>query len=90
MEEVFEMSQEKVNRYKEEKLGRKDTMKKEKKSKMIRKCVGIVFAVALLGWLGFSVVKTIEDSKPREQVVVDYDAVADYIAELTAEEESTE
>lgn len=82
------MSQEKVNRYKEEKAGRKETMKKQKTSKMIRRCALAVVAVALLGWLGFSLVKTIEENQPRKEVTVDYSAVSDYIEDLTAEEET--
>ena len=49
------MSQEKVNKYKEEKANRKEILAKEKrKNRMIKIGAGIV-ALALVGWLGYSV-----------------------------------
>ena len=49
------MSQEKVNRYKEEKANRKEILAKERKKQTIaRVCAGVV-ALALVCWLGYSV-----------------------------------
>ena len=49
------MSQEKVNRYKEEKANRKQILAKEKRHKHMLQFVGIVIALALVCWLGYSV-----------------------------------
>lgn len=49
------MSQEKVNRYKEEKANRKEILAKEKRKQTLTKvCAGAV-ALALVGWIGYSV-----------------------------------
>ena len=77
------MSQDKVNRYKEEKKNRKQLMEKEKQQKAIRKVVGIVIAVVFVGWVGFSVVDTYQNSRPREVVEVDYTAVENYLNEIS-------
>lgn len=82
------MSQEKVTRYKEEKANRKEAIKKEKRIKMIRKCIYSVVGVVLLGWIGISAYGKYEDLKPRESVEVDYKAVDEYIESLSAEETS--
>jgi len=73
------MSQEKVNRYKEEKANRKQMMAKKKREKAIRRAVGGVVAVVLISWVGYSAVMTYQDSRPREMVEVDYTAVQDYL-----------
>lgn len=73
------MSQEKVNRYKEEKANRKQIMAKQKKQKAIRKVVGAVIAVVLIGWVGYSAVDTYQDSRPRDVVEIDYTAVDEYL-----------
>ena len=49
------MSQEKVNRYKEEKAHRKEILAKEKRHKTYMKIGGGVIALALVCWLGYSV-----------------------------------
>ena len=46
------MSQEKVDRYKQEKANRKKNMKKEKAQNTLRKCVVVVVGVVLIGWIG--------------------------------------
>lgn len=77
------MSQEKVNRYKEEKANRKQIMAKQKRQKAIRKVAGAVIAVALVGWIGFSAVDTYQNSRPRDVVEVDYTAMEDYMESIT-------
>ncbi len=81
------MSQEKVTRYKEAKANRKEMIKKEKRTKLIRAWVGGVIGVALIGWIGYSAVVTGINSIPRDSVEVDYTAFTDYQTELTAEAE---
>lgn len=73
------MSQEKVNRYKEEKANRKQLMEKQKKQKALRKVAGIVIAVVLIGWVGYSAVDAYQESRPRDVVEVDYTAVDEYL-----------
>lgn len=73
------MSQEKVNRYKEEKANRKQLMEKQKKQKALRKVAGIVIAVVLIGWVGYSAVDAYQESRPRDVVEVDYTVVDEYL-----------
>ena len=77
------MSQEKVNRYKEEKKNRKELLAKEKKQKAIRRVVGTVIAVVFVAWVGFSAVDTYQNSRPREVVEVDYTAVDEFLNEIS-------
>ncbi len=49
------MSQEKVNRYKEEKAKRKENLAKEKRNQTLLKAAGCVIALALVCWIGYSV-----------------------------------
>ena len=76
------MSQEKVNRYKEEKANRKQNVAKEKRKKAISKVVGVLAAVVIIGWVGYSAVDSYQSSQPREQVEVDYTAESDYLQSL--------
>lgn len=57
------MSQEKVDRYKQEKVNRKQIMRKQKLMNNMRKGVLVVVALALIGWLGYSAY----DSMSREK-----------------------
>ena len=43
------MSQEKVNRYKEEKANRKQNIVKEKRKRTLNKVVGVLLAVVIVG-----------------------------------------
>ena len=84
------MSQEKVNKYKEEKANRKETMKKEKRAALIRNSVAGVVLVAVIAWVGYSGVTYIIKHQPRPEVDVNYTSVADYVEGLTAEDTTTE
>lgn len=72
------MSQAKVDRYKEEKANRKQNMKKAKVQNFLRKCVVGVVGIILVGWIGFSVARTYENSKPAETAEIDYKAVTEF------------
>lgn len=76
------MSQEKVDRYKQQKANRKKIMKKEKAMHILRTSVMCVIAVALIGWLGFSAYKVYEDNQPRLEASVDYTAITEYMQEM--------
>ena len=53
------MSQEKVDRYKEQKANRKQIMAREKRRKfLIKVCAGVI-ALALVCWLGYSIYDTV-------------------------------
>lgn len=83
------MSQEKVDRYKEQKANRKELMKKAKRAAVIRNTIASVVLVAVVGWVGYSGVTYIIKHLPRPEVDVNYTSVADYVESLTAEEETT-
>ena len=79
------MSQEKVNRYKEEKANRKQTMKKQRMMNTVRKAILIVVGVALIGWIGYSGYNTYESNKEREVASINYDAIETYTSNIAAE-----
>ena len=70
------MSQEKVDRYKQEKANRKKNMN------IVRKCVLSLAALALVGWLGYSAYVSHESKQEREVAEVNYDAVNNYLSGL--------
>lgn len=79
------MSQAKVERYKEEKKNRKETMAREKRKHMAGVAAACVVGVALLGWIGVSGYQAYENSKPMETIYTDLTALDDYMATLDAE-----
>ena len=79
------MSQEKVDRYKEEKANRKKNMQKERAKYILRRSVVGVLGIVLVGWIGYSAYDVYDKSRPKETVNVDYSAVTEYqqyLAEL--------
>lgn len=78
------MSQEKVDRYKQEKANRKKNLKKDRLMNGVRKTVLTVAALALVGWLGYSAYQSHEAGKERPVAQVDYDAVNNYLGKLTS------
>lgn len=76
------MSQEKVDKYKEQKANRKAIMQREKRKRIIRNGVGAVIGLALIGWLGYSAVYKYQAAQPREVAEVDYTAVTEYVNSL--------
>ena len=78
------MSQEKVDRYKQEKANRKQIMHRQKMMGLVRKCVLTLAGLALIGWLGFSAYDTYESGKERVVAEADYTAVSDYLNSLVA------
>ncbi len=83
------MSQAKVDKYKEQKANRKETMKKAKRAALIRNVVTSVVLVAVVGWVGYSGVTYYINNRPRPSVDVNYTSVADYVESLTAENTET-
>lgn len=79
------MSQEKVAKYKESKANRKEIMKKQKQTRLIRNTVVGIICVVLVGWVGYSAVTYLQENKPRQEVEVDYTAVDEYTETLAGE-----
>jgi len=80
------MSQEKVNRYKEEKANRKEILAKEKKKESLTKLCAGVIALALVCWLGYSVYNTA--TRPDTSTVeIDSTALDEYFSAVRAEAE---
>lgn len=82
------MSQEKVDRYKEQKAHRQEIYKKEKRILALEKAAGILICVAVGVWIGYSVygkVTATQDAKVIE-TVMDTAAIDDYLTEMNAAE----
>lgn len=77
------MSQAKVDKYKEAKAHRKETMKKEKTASMIRKTVAAVVAVAVIGWAGYSAYNAYTTYQPNETAEINYSAIENLGTEAT-------
>ena len=60
------MSQEKVNRYKEEKANRKKNVAKEKRNKKISTFVGVLISLIIVGYLGVSLYATLTEDARQE------------------------
>lgn len=77
------MSQEKVDKYKQEKANRKKNMQKEKAKHIVRRCVIGVLGLALIGWIGYSGYTVYESNRPKQTAEVDYTAIEDYQQSLS-------
>lgn len=79
-EEIEIMSQEKVDRYKEQKANRKQIMAREKHEKfLVKLCAGLV-ALALVCWLGYSIYDSA--NKPDTSVAITTTAIDEYVNTL--------
>lgn len=81
------MSQQKVDRYKQEKANRAKIMKKAKRMSILRRCGFTVVGLALVGWIGVSAYQLYEEKQPRNSVEVNYDAISNYMSSLTPTDE---
>ena len=79
------MSQAKVDRYKEDKKNRKETMAKEKRANALRALAGGAVLVVLLGWIGVSAYEMYQANQPLETIYVDTTAIDEYMGTLGAE-----
>lgn len=79
------MSQEKVNRYKEEKANRKQILAKEKRHKLYTKIGGGVIVLALVCWLGYSVYD-MATRPDTSEVTINTTALDEYLGSLGTEE----
>ncbi len=77
------MSQQKVDQYKKEKYSRKQQLQKEKRQRLVYNIVGGVAAVAIVGWIGFSVYSRVEANRPVSYTEVNLDAISEYLSTQT-------
>lgn len=80
------MSQEKVDRYKEQKKNRKKILKKEKRMRFLGYFVGTIIGLAIVGWAGWSVYSIYESKQPASYTEVNIDAITDYYSSLDVED----
>ena len=84
------MSQAKVDRYKEEKKNRKQTMKKEKRNRVLARTVGVIIAAAIVCWIGFSGYSYYQEKKPTTKTEISMTALNDYLSSLSDTDSSAE
>ncbi len=80
------MSQEKVNRYKEQKKNRKAIQARKKRNALITRVCASLIALALVAWLGYSVADSYTKKQNSGPVTADITALDDYITSLNTEE----
>lgn len=80
------MSQEKVNRYKEEKKNRKAIQARKKRNALLAKLCGGVIALALVVWLGYSAVDSYQTKQNSQPVTVDTSALDEFMADISTAE----
>lgn len=78
------MSQEKVDRYKEQKANRKELIKKENRKKNLRKIAAAVLGAVCLGWVGYSV-WGVTNRPDVNGTTVNLDAYTEYLSGLSAQ-----
>ncbi len=76
------MSQEKVDRYKEQKANRKKIMAREKREKFLVKLCASLVALALVGWLGYSVYDRVNQPDTSD-VAITTTAIDEYVNTLS-------
>lgn len=78
------MSQAKVDRYKEEKRNRKETLRREKRKHLAAKTAGLIVAAALVAWGGYSVYDEFIGSRPADVKTYRIDAapIDDFMNDL--------
>ena len=77
------MSQEKVDKYKQEKVNRKKTMAKEKLKKRLYILLGAVITAAFVGWIGWSVYAEKKAAAEQESMIASLQAELNAMATAT-------
>lgn len=77
------MSQEKVDKYKQEKANRKKTMAKEKLKKKLYILLGAVITAAFVGWIGWSVYAEKKAAAEQEAMISSLQAELNAMATAT-------
>ena len=79
------MSQAKVDKYKKDKANRKKIMRREKIERMAWSIGGTIVALAIVGWVGFSVYHNSQGTSTETSYTsVNLDATQDYLNTLSA------
>lgn len=78
------MSQAKVDRNKEQKANRKQTVARQKRQHTLTMFCGWALLVAVLGWAGYSAYGIYESNQPA--VYTDLAPISDYVSSLNAAE----
>ena len=79
------MSQEKVDRQKAVKAGRKQQKKKDRMKKTVGIIVLVVIVAAILGWIGFSIFSKVTNGSSDNSQEVNLDALQNYMQEVQDE-----
>lgn len=94
--EIIIMSQAKVEEHKEEKLHRKEIVKKQKRNRFIGWGVGIAICCAAVVWIGWSLYGTVKSSqeeatKDKQTVVtpVDLSSLTNYASSILKDSTSS-
>ena len=80
----------KVDRYKEEKKNRKQTIKKEKRNRVLGRTLGVVIAAAIVCWIGFSGYSYYQEKKPMTKTELSMTALNEYMSNLSITDSATE
>lgn len=83
------MSQQKVDKYKQDKANRQKIMKKEKLMQRLEMTAVALVCVVLIGWMGYSVYDKVTAPEEGTVETVSFDATAlqEYISGLDGESE---
>lgn len=89
------MSQAKVDEHKEEKLHRKDIVKKQRRNRFIAGFIGIAVCAAAVVWIGWSLYGTVksanesaEASRQTTVTPIDMSALTDYASTILSESDN--
>ena len=72
------------------KKNRKQTMKKEKRNRVLARSLGVVIAAAVVCWIGFSGYSYYQEKKPMTKTELSTAALSDYLSGLTTTDSASE
>lgn len=81
------MSQAKVDHNKQQRANRKKIVAKQKRQHIAAVICGWVVAIAIVGWAGYSIYRSYENSKPVETIYANLESIDNYLSSLNAAEE---
>ena len=76
------MSQQKVDKYKEEKANRQKSMRKQKRSRVLRMTLAVLIVGALVGWFSISLVQSHLAKREPVPTVINDTAINGFMTEL--------
>lgn len=79
------MSQAKVDKYKEEKAVRKETIKRKKAKKVATKVLIVIIIIGFFAWVGYSAYKDYQARQPKTTTEVNMDAINDFSELMTSD-----